>query len=87
MLLIPSPTGVAERVTVGCVYTGPSTAAEIATFISGHTHHLMEGTDPFVNSSNCPYQYEDTIDYPSVEFDAVNPHNATYRTVVIRNSG
>ena len=82
--MYPSP-GVAEKVSVGCVFTGPSSSSEIAGFTSSHTHFQLEGEDPIINSSDHYQQYEVVIRSPRVEFDPVNPHDPTYRTVVIRN--
>ena len=80
-------TGVAEQVLVGCVFTGPSSSSEIASFKFNPTHFLMDEEDPVISGIVTDYrdQCEDVVESPAIEFDCVNPHNAAYRTVVMRN--
>ena len=72
---------------MGCVFTGPSSSSEIASFKLYPTHFLMDEEDPVISGIDTDYrdQCEDVLECPAVEFDGVNPHNAAYRTVVMRN--
>ena len=80
-------TGVAEQVLVGCVFTGPSSSSEIASFKFNPTHLLMDEEDRVISGIVTDYcdQGEDVVESPAIEFDRVNPHSAAYRTVVMRN--
>ena len=70
---------------MGCVFIGPSSSSEIASFKVAR----MDGEDPIVSGIDADYNYcqdcEDVLESPTVKFDRVNPHNVAYRTVVVRN--
>ena len=70
---------------MGCVFIGPSSSSEIASFKVA----LMNGEDPIISGIAADYNYcgdcEDVLESPTVKFDRVNPHNVAYRTVVVRN--
>ena len=74
---------------MGCVFIGPSSSSEIASFKISPGYSLMDGEDPVISGIDANYNYcgecEDVLESPTVTFDHVNPHNAAYRTVVVRN--
>ena len=77
--------GVADVVSVGCVYIGHSSPQEISrlTSSSASTPYGLQ-VDPLM--SNITYElYTEQLEECNVVFDTVNPHTPSYKTVVIRN--
>ena len=74
---------------MGCVFIGPSSSSEIASFKISACYFLKDREDPTISGIDTDYNYcgecEDVLESPTVKFDHVNPHNAAYRTVVVRN--
>lgn len=77
--------GVADVVSVGCVYIGESTSRQVAQFTSTDVGQPPnQPVDPLI--STIDYElYTERLEECNAVFDTVNPQTPSYKTVVIRN--
>ena len=71
-------------VSVGCVFIGDSSSQEVAQFTATDAKQHNQGVDSVISSINYDH-YQEPVGDCTVVFDAVNPQNPAYQTVVIRN--
>jgi hypothetical protein len=80
-----SLTGTADVVSVGCVFIGESSSEEVEQFTSGDGGcQPNQRVDPVMSSIGYELHTE-RLKECNVDFEAVNPHTPSYKTVVIRN--
>ena len=78
-------TGTADVVSVGCVFIGESSSEEVEQFTSGDGGcQPNQRVDPVMSSIGYELHTE-RLKECNVDFEAVNPHTPSYKTVVIRN--
>ena len=78
-------TGTADVVSVGCVYIGDSSSQEVEQFTFGDgSCQPNQRVDPVMSSIGYELHMEQLKEC-NVEFEAVNPHTPSYKTIVVRN--
>ena len=78
-------TGTADVVSVGCVYIGESSSQEVEQFTSSDgSCQPNQRVDPVMSSIGYELHTEQLKEC-NVDFEAVNPHTPSYKTIVIRN--
>lgn len=78
----------AEKICIGCTQIRPSNVEEKNSFSLDSTlHNIIEDTEVSLSPTTDPDNPEpaDIIEAPCVDLDSVNPHNSSFKTVIIHN--
>ena len=79
------PTGAAEKLCIGCTQVHQTSAEERNSFTLEAKTSLVE-SDSLTSIHNFEdVEITDVIETPCVELEPVNPHNASFKTVIIQN--